>query len=64
MSCRRGRRTGWGSGFTYSTAGGLLVAALAGDLEGNVVGGVALDLDGTSRQVVEVLVEQLKGEEK
>lgn len=48
-------------GITYSAGGGLLllVAALAGDLEGNIVGGVALDLDGTSREVVEVLVEEL-----
>lgn len=45
---------------TYSTAGGLLVAALASDLEGNIVGGVALDLDGAGRQVVEVLVQQLE----
>jgi hypothetical protein len=36
------------------------VAALAGDLEGDIVRGVALDLDGTSRQVVEVLVEELE----
>lgn len=44
---------------TYSAARGLLVAALAGHLEGNIVGGVALDLKGTSREVVEVLVDQL-----
>lgn len=44
---------------TYSAARGLLVAALAGHLEGNIVGGVALDLEGTSREVVEVLVDQL-----
>jgi hypothetical protein len=37
------------------------MAALAGDLEGNIVGGVALDLEGTSGQVVEVLVEKLDG---
>lgn len=36
------------------------MAALASHLEGNIVGGVALDLDGTGRQVVEVLVEQLE----
>jgi hypothetical protein len=35
------------------------MAALAGHLEGNIVGGVALDLEGTSRQVVEILVEEL-----
>lgn len=37
------------------------MAALASHLEGNIVGGVALDLDGAGRQVVEVLVEQLEG---
>jgi hypothetical protein len=36
------------------------VAALASDLEGNIVGGVALDLDGSGSEVVEVLVEQLE----
>lgn len=46
-------------GITYSAAGGLLVAALAGNLEGNIVGSVALDLDGAGRGVVEVLVEKL-----
>lgn len=35
------------------------MAALASDLESNIVGGVALDLYGTSREVVEVLVEEL-----
>ena len=35
------------------------MAALAGDLEGDVVGSVALDLNGTRREVVEVLVQQL-----
>jgi hypothetical protein len=45
---------------TYRAAGGLIVAALAGDLEGNIVGGVALDLDGAGGEVVEVLVEELK----
>ena len=44
---------------TYSTAGGLFVAALASDLESNIVGSVALDLDGASREMVEVLVQQL-----
>lgn len=48
--------------WTYSTAGGLVVAALASDLEGYIVGSVALDLDGTGREVVEVLVQQLYGE--
>lgn len=46
-------------GTTYSAARGLLVAALAGDLEGNIVRGVALDLDGAGGQVVKVLVEKL-----
>ena len=44
---------------TYRTSGDLVVAALAGHLEGDVVGGVALDLDGTGRKVVEVLVQEL-----
>lgn len=35
------------------------MTALASDLEGDIVGGVALDLDGTGGQVVEVLVQQL-----
>lgn len=35
------------------------MAALASDLKGDVVGSVALDLDGTGRDMVEVLVEQL-----
>lgn len=47
-------------GYSYRARGGLVVAALASHLEGNIVGGVALDLDGTSGQVVEVLVEQLE----
>lgn len=45
---------------TYSTTGGLLVAALSSHLESNIVGGVALDLDGTGGLVVEVLVQQLQ----
>jgi hypothetical protein len=36
------------------------VAALAGHLEGNIVGGVALDLNGTGIEVVEVLVKELE----
>lgn len=36
------------------------MAVLAGDLEGDVVGGVALDLERAGGQVVEVLVQQLK----
>lgn len=35
------------------------MTALASDLEGDIVGGVALDLDGAGGDVVEVLVEQL-----
>ena len=49
-------------GSTYSSAGDLVMAALAGDLEGDVVGGVVLDLNGTGREVVEVLVQQLDDE--
>lgn len=49
-------------GYSYRARGGLVVAALASHLEGNIVGGVALDLDGTGREVVEVLVEQLEEE--
>ncbi len=48
------------AGGTYSTASGLVVAALASDLEGDIVGRVALDLDGAGREVVEVLVQQLR----
>lgn len=51
-------------GYSYRARGGLVVAALASHLEGNVVGGVALDLDGTGREVVEVLVEQLEGTQR
>lgn len=35
------------------------MGGLAGDLESNVVGGVALELEGGGREVVEVLVEEL-----
>jgi len=34
---------------TYVAAGSLLMAALAGHLEGDIVGSVALDLDSTGR---------------
>jgi hypothetical protein len=54
-----GRLFCWGR-ITYGTAGDLVVAALAGHLEGNIVGGVALDLNGTSIQVIEVLVQELE----
>ncbi len=36
------------------------MGALPGDLEGNIVGRVALDLEGARGQVVEVLVQQLE----
>jgi hypothetical protein len=44
---------------SYQSTCGSLVRALSCDLEGNIVWGVALDLEGCSGQVVEVLVEQL-----
>jgi hypothetical protein len=50
----------WGR--TYRAAGGIVVGALASDLEGNIVGGVALDLDGAGREVVEVLVQELEAQ--
>jgi len=49
-----------GRGRTYGSAGSLVMAALASHLEGNIVGGVALDLEGSGRQVVEVLVQELE----
>lgn len=45
--------------FSYQTACCSLVCALASDLECNIVGRVALDLECCCRQVVEVLAEQL-----
>ena len=45
---------------TYGAACSLLVAVLAVDLEGDIVGGVALDLERAGGQVVEVLVQQLE----
>lgn len=45
---------------TYRSAGDLVMAALAGHLEGNIVRGVALDLEGAGRQVVEILVQELE----
>lgn len=36
------------------------MTALASDLEGDIVGGVALDLNGTRGGMVKVLVQQLK----
>lgn len=35
------------------------MAGLAGDLEGNAVGGGVLELKGGGREVVEILVEEL-----
>jgi hypothetical protein len=46
-------------GVAYSARGGLLVRALASDLEGNIVGSVALYFKGSGGKVVEVLVEKL-----
>jgi hypothetical protein len=46
-------------GKTHGTTSGLLMARLSGHLEGDIVRGVALNLDGGRRQVVEVLVEEL-----
>ena len=48
-------------GATYGAGRVLLVARLARDLEGDIVGGVALDLEGAGREVVEVLVQELQG---
>lgn len=45
---------------TYSGRGVLLVAGLASDLEGHAVGGGVLELEGSGREVVEVLVEELQ----
>lgn len=42
-----------------SSRGGLLMAGLASDLEGNAVGGGVLELEGGGREVVEILVEEL-----
>lgn len=44
---------------TYGSRGGLLVAGLASDLEGNAVGGGVLELEGGGSEVVEILVEEL-----
>ena len=38
---------------------GTLMAALARHLEGNIVGGVAFDLEGGLGDMVEILVEEL-----
>lgn len=46
---------------TYRSRGVVIVGALARDLEGNIVGCVALNLEGTGRQVVEILVQELEG---
>jgi hypothetical protein len=49
-------------GFTYGSRGGLFVAGLASDLEGDTVGGGVLELEGGGREVVEILVKELGGE--
>lgn len=59
MGSQRGGRLGARGAYTYSSRGGLLVAGLAGDLEGNAVGGGVLELKGGGREVVEILVEEL-----
>jgi hypothetical protein len=43
--------------------GGLLVAGLAGHLEGNAIGSGVLELKGGGREVVEILVEELDSQE-
>lgn len=48
-----------GASGTYRAAGDVVVAALARDLEGDIVGRVALDLESAGREVVEILVEEL-----
>ncbi len=48
---------------TYSAASDLLVAAFARHLESNIVGSIALDLEGAGREVVEVLVKKLRRHE-
>lgn len=45
---------------THSSRGGLVVAGLAGYLEGDIVGGSVLELQGGGREVIEILVEELK----
>ena len=54
---RRADRRGGG---THGGRGGLLVAGLASDLEGDAIGGGVLELKGGGGQVVEVLVEKLQ----
>ena len=49
-----------GSDGIYSARGGLVVSRLAGHLEGDIVGGVALELKGRRGPVVEVLVDELE----
>lgn len=44
----------------YSGGGGLLVAGLAGHLEGDAIGSGVLELEGSGVEVVEVLVEELE----
>jgi len=58
--CVTQRRAGGRMGGTHGSRGGLLVAGLASDLEGDAIGGGVLELKGGGGQVVEVLVEKLQ----
>jgi hypothetical protein len=49
-----------GVGSTHSSRGGLLVAGLAGHLEGDAIGSGVLELEGGGREVVEILVQELQ----
>lgn len=62
MAATKASAIGSSGRVTYGSAGGLVVAALASHLEGDIVRGVALDLEGAGRQVVEVLVKELDRE--
>jgi len=42
--------------FSYQTAGRLLMCALASDLECNIVGSVALELESSRRSVIEIFI--------
>lgn len=59
MSCMSSNPRSSAGGCSYQSACCPLVCGLASHLEGNIVRGVALDLNGGLRQVVEVLCEQL-----
>ena len=45
---------------TYSSRGDLLVAGLAGHLEGDAIGGGVLELESGGGEVVEILVKELQ----